>query len=247
MRVTGMIVALALLGCAGTPEETTRVAPERMAAQGAADCPMHADACPMRGRETGDSAGAMPGAPGGMHGAAGAMHGTAGGMHGAAGRMHGAAGAGMRHGAGRGMQQHEGGGMQDCPMRGSMPQASAPDTSVPEAAHEHDEADDADEAVESDEVDDTAQAAVRGRRLFVGGGNCMSCHGRDARGTRLAPDLTDDRWLHADGSAASVRVVITNGVPRPREHPMAMPPMGGAQLTERDIGDLAAYVVSLRN
>jgi mono/diheme cytochrome c family protein len=35
---------------------------------------------------------------------------------------------------------------------------------------------------------------------------------------------------------------IENGVPEPKEHPGAMPPMGGVTLPETDLKAVAAYV-----
>jgi cbb3-type cytochrome c oxidase subunit III len=79
----------------------------------------------------------------------------------------------------------------------------------------------------------------------VGGGTCTTCHGADAKGTTLAPDLTDNKWLWGDGSYASIMRTIREGVPKPKEHTGVMPPMGGAQLTQAQVAAVAAYVWSL--
>lgn len=84
-----------------------------------------------------------------------------------------------------------------------------------------------------------------GKAIFTGKGLCSACHGPDAKGTALAPDLTDKTWLHSDGTLASVAKVITDGVTTPKEHPAPMPPMGGAQLTPEEVQAVARYVVSL--
>jgi cbb3-type cytochrome c oxidase subunit III len=84
-----------------------------------------------------------------------------------------------------------------------------------------------------------------GKAIFSGKGLCTACHGPDAKGTALAPDLTDAKWLHADGTVASIAKVIKAGVPTPKEHPAPMPPMGGAQLTDAEIQAVASYVASL--
>jgi mono/diheme cytochrome c family protein len=89
-----------------------------------------------------------------------------------------------------------------------------------------------------------AVAQARGRALFLGRGNCSSCHGRDAAGTAMGPSLVDETWLHTDGTAAGIRDIITRGIARPRAHPMPMPPMGGASLSARDIDDLASWVAT---
>ena len=83
----------------------------------------------------------------------------------------------------------------------------------------------------------------RGRRIFTSRGNCHACHGSDARGTRLAPDLMDDEWLHGAGSARDIHRVMMHGVPAPKVHPAPMPPMGGAELTMEDVHDLTAFIL----
>jgi len=84
-----------------------------------------------------------------------------------------------------------------------------------------------------------------GRAIFTGKGLCQACHGPDAKGTALAPDLTDDVWLHGDGTVESIVQTVKAGVPQPKEHPAPMPPMGGAQLTDAEIDAVARYVHSL--
>ena len=84
-----------------------------------------------------------------------------------------------------------------------------------------------------------------GRAIFAGPGNCQSCHGGDAKGTALAPDLTDRQWLNIDGSYGSIAQLVRSGVPRPKQHPAPMPPMGGASLSAGQVCAVAAYVFSL--
>jgi mono/diheme cytochrome c family protein len=79
----------------------------------------------------------------------------------------------------------------------------------------------------------------------VAGGTCAGCHGKDAKGTPLAPDLTTNKWLWGDGSYRSIVKTIREGVPAPKEHTGAMPPMGGAQLTPEQLAAAAAYVFAL--
>jgi mono/diheme cytochrome c family protein len=79
----------------------------------------------------------------------------------------------------------------------------------------------------------------------VGGGTCAGCHGADAKGTPLAPDLTDSHWLWGDGSLPSIERVIRQGVPEPKEHTGAMPPMGGARLTPAQVHAVASYIYAL--
>jgi mono/diheme cytochrome c family protein len=84
-----------------------------------------------------------------------------------------------------------------------------------------------------------------GKQIFTGKGLCTACHGPEAKGTALAPNLTDAEWLHADGTVESIARVITQGVPTPKKHPAPMPPKGGAQLSDAEIQAVARYVASL--
>lgn len=80
-----------------------------------------------------------------------------------------------------------------------------------------------------------------------GGGICFSCHGANAKGTKgLAPDLTDAKWLHGDGSLAFIQSIVEAGVPKPKENPAPMPPKGGAPLNAAQVKAVAAYVHSLQ-
>ena len=85
-----------------------------------------------------------------------------------------------------------------------------------------------------------------GKAIFLGKGNCYTCHGKDAKGTPLAPDLTDAEWLHIDGKLESIVKLVNAGVPEPKKHPAPMPPKGGAALTDAEVRAVAAYVVALR-
>lgn len=86
-----------------------------------------------------------------------------------------------------------------------------------------------------------------GRRLFGGAAICASCHGRDATGVPgIGPDLTDDEWLHSDGSFKALVRQITDGVPSDESSTgVMMPPKGGTNLTEAQVRAVAAYVWSL--
>jgi len=92
-----------------------------------------------------------------------------------------------------------------------------------------------------------AQVAL-GERIFRGqadGGTCAGCHGSDGKGSPLAPDLTSGKWLWSDGSLATLTRTIAEGVPAPKQYRSAMPPKGGAQLSDSDVAAVAAYVWSL--
>jgi mono/diheme cytochrome c family protein len=86
---------------------------------------------------------------------------------------------------------------------------------------------------------------ARGAALYQTA-SCSACHGSDARGTPLGPDLSSSRPLWGDGSVASIRAVITSGVAEPRQYRQAMPAMGGSQLSAEQVGDLAAWIAALR-
>ena len=85
----------------------------------------------------------------------------------------------------------------------------------------------------------------RGRKIFTGTGNCYACHGSDAHGTAVAPNLTDATWLNIDGSYAGIAGLVRSGVPQPKHFPTPMPPGGGAQLDQGQLCAVAAYVYSL--
>lgn len=90
------------------------------------------------------------------------------------------------------------------------------------------------------------QEGSEGRTVFTGAGNCFTCHGQDATGTALAPDLTDDTWINLeDPSVESVAQLVRTGVPQPVEHQAPMPPMGGGNLNDQQIQAVAEYVMSL--
>jgi glucose/arabinose dehydrogenase/mono/diheme cytochrome c family protein len=91
----------------------------------------------------------------------------------------------------------------------------------------------------------TQQEVALGDRIFrgeIGGATCGGCHGSDAKGTPVGPDLTSGKWLWGDGSLQAITKTIINGVPDPKEHSGAMPPMGGVQLSRADVAAVAAYV-----
>jgi len=87
-----------------------------------------------------------------------------------------------------------------------------------------------------------------GDRIYhgqVGAAACTGCHGANATGTPLGPDLTKPKWMWSDGSFAGILKVISQGVPKPKQYRSPMPPMGGAQLSDTQASALAAYVWAL--
>ena len=94
----------------------------------------------------------------------------------------------------------------------------------------------------------TADMVALGNRIYhgqVGAAACTGCHGANATGSPLGPDLTGKKWLWSDGSFAGILKSITEGVPQPKQYRSPMPPMGGAELTPDQVRALTAYVWSL--
>jgi glucose/arabinose dehydrogenase len=84
-----------------------------------------------------------------------------------------------------------------------------------------------------------------GDRIFHGeaaGGTCAGCHSSDAKGTAVGSDLTSGKYLWGDGSVQALTHTIDTGVPKAKEHSGAMPPKGGAQLSQADVAAVADYV-----
>lgn len=94
-----------------------------------------------------------------------------------------------------------------------------------------------------------AQLVALGDSIYhgqVAGGICYTCHGPDAKGTALAPDLTDQQWLNGDGNLEFITNVVRNGVQQPKQFPSPMPAFGGT-LNDQQVRAVAAYVYSLSN
>lgn len=80
------------------------------------------------------------------------------------------------------------------------------------------------------------QARAIGERLFLN--YCAQCHGSDARGNKGYPNLTDKDWLFG-GTPEIIKETILHG------RVGIMPPMGAAVGSEKDIENVAHYVLSL--
>ena len=92
----------------------------------------------------------------------------------------------------------------------------------------------------------TSEMVAQGDRVYHGqSATCVGCHGADATGTQLGPDLTDSKWLWGDGSLAAIAKSITEGVAQPKEYRAPMPALGGGQLSAADVSALAAYLWGL--
>jgi len=83
-------------------------------------------------------------------------------------------------------------------------------------------------------ADPKAQAI--GERLFLT--YCAQCHGSDARGNKGFPNLADKDWLYG-GAPNVIKTTIMNG-----RHGV-MPPMGAALGSDKDVENVAHYVLSL--
>ena len=91
----------------------------------------------------------------------------------------------------------------------------------------------------------TSDQVALGKKIFhgaVSGATCAGCHGADGVGTPVGTDLASGTWLWGDGSLQSITDIIKSGVPQPKQHPGAMPPLGGVPLTDGDLAAVAAYV-----
>jgi cbb3-type cytochrome c oxidase subunit III len=91
----------------------------------------------------------------------------------------------------------------------------------------------------------TKDMVAKGKTVFGGAGLCLACHGVDAKGG-IGPNLTDQTWLHGDGSYDTLVTLITTGVqPKDAKTGQMMPPKGGSAISEADVRAVAAYVWSL--
>jgi len=92
----------------------------------------------------------------------------------------------------------------------------------------------------------TPAMVAQGKKLFHGKAPCFACHGNDGQGG-VAPSLRDSVWVHSKGTYAEILDQIRRGIPAESSATkLAMPPLGGAKLSEPEIRAVAAYVWSLR-
>jgi cytochrome c oxidase cbb3-type subunit 3 len=80
------------------------------------------------------------------------------------------------------------------------------------------------------------QAQAIGQRLFLT--YCAQCHGSDARGNKGYPNLTDTDWLYG-GDPETIKTTLLQG------RNGVMPPMAAAVGSDKDMENVAHYVVSL--
>jgi mono/diheme cytochrome c family protein len=93
----------------------------------------------------------------------------------------------------------------------------------------------------------TAEMVNQGKEIFAGAGLCNVCHGADGTGMPgLGANLTDDQWLHSDGSYQGIIQTVTSGVEASSSSTgTAMPPKGGSGITDDQVKAVAAYVYTL--
>ena len=80
------------------------------------------------------------------------------------------------------------------------------------------------------------KAHAIGQRLFLT--YCAQCHGSDARGNKGFPNLADNDWLFG-GAPETIKESILRG------RVGVMPPMGAALGSDKDVENVAHYVLSL--
>jgi len=94
----------------------------------------------------------------------------------------------------------------------------------------------------------TAEMVQQGQQIYAGAGICFTCHGQNAQGSPLGPNLADGEWIWIDTSQdilPQLVTVIRTGVSAPREYPAPMPAMGGVNLSEDQLMAVSAYLLAL--
>jgi glucose/arabinose dehydrogenase/mono/diheme cytochrome c family protein len=135
-----------------------------------------------------------------------------------------------------------------CPSATAAAGSISPDDAKPPEGTHPDAGTAADIASLPVPVGATKQMVALGDRIYhgeVAAATCTGCHGANAKGTPLGPDLTDTQWLWGDGSFAAIAKTITTGVSEPKQYRSPMPPMGGAQLSSDQVSAVAAYIWGL--
>lgn len=84
---------------------------------------------------------------------------------------------------------------------------------------------------------DSEDLLARGEKIFKT--HCATCHGQEAQGTKIAPNLTDDYWLYGKGRLEDIIRTITNGTKKGM-------PIWGPTLGKKKIELVARYVLSLQ-
>ena len=94
----------------------------------------------------------------------------------------------------------------------------------------------------------TPEAIAAGGTIF-NTKSCKNCHMPNGVGGLRGPDLTDDKWIHIDGSYNAIVGLVTTGFTKAQQvdpkYQFSMNPRGGVNLTDAEIRAVAAYVWSL--
>ena len=99
----------------------------------------------------------------------------------------------------------------------------------------------------------TPENIAEGGRLF-NSGICQTCHGSRGSGSNRGPALNDKTWLHGDGTYTQIVAIIKDGFAladiSDQSYRQAMPPRGrdprtGKEFTDKEVGQIAAYVWSI--
>ncbi len=93
----------------------------------------------------------------------------------------------------------------------------------------------------------TPAMVEEGKGIYNGAGICMSCHGATGEGIpNLGANLTDDEWLHVDGSYEQlVENIMTGVTAQESSSGVPMPAKGGTAITDDQVKAVAAYVWTL--
>ena len=83
----------------------------------------------------------------------------------------------------------------------------------------------------------TAELLAEGKVIFIK--NCVSCHGPEAQGASIGPNLTDEYWIHK-GGIKDIFKTIKNGVQEKGMIPW------GQQLSNAQIAAVATFIKSLQ-
>jgi cytochrome c553 len=94
----------------------------------------------------------------------------------------------------------------------------------------------------------TVAMITKGDSLF-NNGSCKKCHEMGGAGGVRGPNLTDQTWIHIDGSYPAIVNLVTTGFTKADQkdpqYPFTMNPRGGSHLTDDQIAAVAAYVWTL--
>ena len=96
----------------------------------------------------------------------------------------------------------------------------------------------------------TPAMVALGDRVYhgqAGGATCTGCHGSDAKGSPLGPDLTANKWLWSNGSYSGIAATVAGGVAHPKNYRSPMPAMGGSQLSSDQVMAVSAYIWALNH